>query len=317
MRSLVIGTRGSTLAMRQAEQVAAELRVARPGLDVTLQVIRTSGDIVTDVPLAQVGGKGLFVKEIEGSLLAGQIDIAVHSAKDMPSELPAGLGLAAIPKRVDPRDLLIARADVATEATPDNAETDIWASLPQGARVGTCSPRRACQLKARRRDLDVVPLRGNVETRLRRLREGDFAAIVLAAAGIARLALDVSDCAIQPLAEGWVEAVGQGALGIETRIDDVWVNSVVMAIDDEATRHCVTAERAMLKRLGGGCNAPVGGHATLREGQLTLRGLIGHPSGDPIVAVEKEGSVDAAEVLGEAVGEALLAQGGDRILREL
>jgi len=303
VRAIRIGTRGSALALWQAEHVSARLRELRPGLEVRLTIIKTKGDKILDVPLAKVGGKGLFVKEIEEALIREEVDLAVHSIKDVPTELVEGLGLAAIPVREDPRDVLVSRAGGLD-------------ALPQGARVGTSSLRRRCQLLHRRPDLQLTDLRGNVDTRLGKLDAGAFDAIVLAAAGLRRLghAARISEL-LAP--EVMLPAVGQGALGIETRRDDAEVNALVAGLHDLPTALCVRAERAALARLGGGCQVPVACHARLEGARLRVEGLIGHPSGTPLLREGAEGPAEDPESVGAAVGERLLGRGADAILREV
>jgi hydroxymethylbilane synthase len=303
LRSITIGTRGSALARWQAEHVAARLRAALPGLEVGLRIIKTKGDKILDVPLAKVGGKGLFVKEIEEALARGEVDLAVHSMKDVPTALAPGLGLAAIPEREDPRDALCSRG-------PRLAE------LPRGARVGTSSLRRSCQLRHLRPDLEIHELRGNVDTRLAKLDAGSYEAVVLACAGIKRLGR--GERATEVLDPGTLlPAVGQGALGIETRQDDAELNALVGALHHEPTACCVRAERAMLARLGGGCQVPVAAHARLDGERLLVDGLCGHPSGAPIHRVEVVGARAEPEAAGRELAERLLARGADSILAEV
>lgn len=302
MKPLIIGTRGSALARWQAEHIASELQRVEPGCRVELRIIKTKGDQIVDRPLAEVGGKGLFVKEIEEALLSGAVDLAVHSVKDLPAALPPGLTLAAIPRREDPRDAVVSRCGSVAE-------------LPPGASVGTSSLRRACQLRNLRPDLRIVGLRGNVDTRLRRLDEGRFTAIILAAAGLKRLGYQ--DRISQYLDEPWLCAVGQGALGIETRLDDVEVMSVVSRLNHPETRTCVLSERAMLAGLGGSCHVPIGGFATLSQGQVNLRGLVGHPDGKPLYRGVTQGSANQAEQLGRELAEELVGQGARTLLEEL
>lgn len=302
MKSLVVGTRGSALARWQAEHIASELKRVEPGCRVELRIIKTKGDQIVDRPLAEVGGKGLFVKEIEEALLAGAVDLAVHSVKDLPAELPPGLTLAAIPRREDPRDAVVSRCGSLAE-------------LPPGASVGTSSLRRACQLRNLRPDLQIIGLRGNVDTRLRRLDEGRFAAIILAAAGLKRLGYQ--DRISEYLDEPWLCAVGQGALGIEIRLDDAEVTPVVSRLNHPETRTCILAERAMLAGLGGSCYVPIGGFATLHQGQVDLRGLVGHPEGKPIYRGAAQGPAERAEQLGQGLAEELIGQGAQTLLAEL
>jgi hydroxymethylbilane synthase len=303
-RSLVLGTRGSRLAIWQAEWVQARLREIAPDVTVTLQRIKTSGDKIQDVPLAKIGGKGLFVKEIEEALLQGTIDLAVHSMKDVPTMLPDGLDIVCVPEREDPRDALISR---------NGAPLD---RLPKGARVGTSSLRRQAQLLHRRPDLKIEVLRGNLDTRLRKLKDGEFEAIVLAAAGLRRM--------------GWTEritehlptgvslpAIGQGALGIEGRRDDAFVRDIVSALEHPPTRAAVTAERALLERLEGGCQVPIAAHATLAGARLRLEGLVASVDGRQVIQDAVEGPVADARALGMRLGEQLLHKGGEAILKEI
>ena len=304
MRKLNIGTRGSALALWQAEHVAARLRQAS-GAEVELQIIKTRGDKILDVPLAKVGGKGLFVKEIEEALRRGDVDLAVHSIKDVPAELAGGLVLAAIPEREDPRDALVSRAGTLAE-------------LPQGASVGTSSLRRGCQLLSQRPDLSLQSLRGNVDTRLRKLDEGQYDAIVLAAAGLNRLGLSERITELLP-PEVMLPAVGQGALGIETRGDDDEVIALVKGcLHHDETSVRVEAERGFLTRLGGGCQVPVAAHARFIEGgELELAALIGHPSGEPMYHCKGEAEGRTPQELGVALAEKLLAMGGEAVLAEV
>jgi hydroxymethylbilane synthase len=290
---LIIGSRGSALALWQANWIRAQLGGAAGGI----QVIRTTGDRITDVPLAQVGAKGLFTKEIEDALLAGEIDVAVHSLKDMPTELPEGLTLAAIPEREDVRDAVVGlRLD----------------QLKPGARVGTSSLRRSAQLKAMRPDLDLRPVRGNVDTRIRKLEEGEFEAIVLAAAGLRRLGLAGR---IAELLEPSVmlPATGQGALAVETRASGRGFDEV-QPLNHSATRVAVTAERAMLRALGGGCQVPIGGYARVRNGSVELDGLVIAPDGSRVVRASERGAAADAEAVGAALARRLRELGAEAIL---
>jgi hydroxymethylbilane synthase len=292
MSRLVIGSRGSPLALWQARWAAAELE--KLGHATTIEVIRTTGDKITDVALSKVGTKGLFTKELEEALLDGRIDLAVHSLKDMPVELPPGLILAATPVREDPRDALVGAP---------------LARLPQGARVGTSSLRRMAQLKDLRPDLVIESIRGNVDTRLRKLGEGQFDAILLAAAGLNRLGLSGRIAELLPV-EVMCPAVGQGALAIETRDED----SPARALDNRATRVAVTAERAVLAGLGGGCQVPIGAHAWLEGETLHLRAAVIAPGGgQPLIRTAQGPTADALP-LGEALARELLASGAARIL---
>jgi hydroxymethylbilane synthase len=303
-RSLVLGTRGSRLAIRQAEWVQARLRDIAPGVTVTLQRIRTSGDKILDVPLAKIGGKGLFVKEIEDALLQGGIDLAVHSMKDVPTVLPDGLEILCVPEREDPRDALVSR---------DGKSLDL---LPEGARVGTSSLRRQAQLLHHRSDLKIQVLRGNLDTRLRKLRAGEFDAIVLAAAGLKRMGWMEQITEYLP-AEVSLPAIGQGALGLEGRRDDGLVRDLVAALEHPPTRAAVTAERALLERLQGGCQVPIAAHATLAGERLRLEGLIASVDGRRLVRNQVEGLAAQARELGLRLAEQLLDQGGEAILNEI
>lgn len=311
-RKLTIGTRGSKLALAQAHTIAALLREAHPGLDVALEIITTRGDRVLDVALSAVGDKGLFVKELEQALLDGVVDLAVHSAKDLPSQLPEGLVLAAFPRREDPRDVLV--LPVARPTPGDALVGHPFGLLPHGARVGTSSLRRACQLRALRPDLAVVDVRGNVDTRLRKLDSGEYDALVLAAAGLRRLGLEQRISAWLDPAH-MLPAVAQGALAIEARADDQVVLDLLAALDHPPTRAAVLAERAFLRRLEGGCQVPIAGHALLQaDGAVLLRGLVGAIDGSRIVAGERGGTVDAPEQLGDALAEELLMRGAAALL---
>jgi hydroxymethylbilane synthase len=291
-----IGSRGSQLALWQAHWIQG--RLEQLGEQCRIEIIKTTGDKITDVALSQVGSKGLFTKEIEEALLAGAIDIAVHSLKDMPTELPAGLTLAAIPEREDPRDALVGRA---------------LEELPQGARIGTGSLRRSAQLRARRPDLKIEDIRGNVDTRLRKLDEGRYDAIVLAAAGLRRLGLEYR---ITEVFNPGVmcPAVGQGALAVETRDDGGPAFQIAQRLEHPEIRAAVTAERAVLASLGGGCQAPVGSYAYINDATLYVIGLIISPDGSRLIRHAKHGLVADASALGHALAEQLLAEGGKQIL---
>ena len=302
--TLRIATRKSPLALWQAEHVAAALTAAHPGLVVEIVGMTTKGDRILDAPLAKVGGKGLFVKELEQGMLTGQADIAVHSMKDVPVDFPDGLHLAVILEREDPLDALVSNRFESLDA------------LPAGARVGTSSLRRQCQLAARRPDLRIEPLRGNVNTRLAKLDGGDYDAIILAAAGLIRLGFQSRIRArISP--QDSLPAIGQGAIGIECRTDDPRVNTLISPLHHGDTALRVRAERAMNARLHGGCQVPIAGHATLAGGTLHLRGLVGTPDGTRILRAEAEAPSSDPESLGAAVAAELLAQGADAILSAL
>lgn len=299
---LTIGTRGSLLARWQAEWVKGRLEAAHAGLKVEFVVIKTTGDTMLDVPLAKVGGKGLFVKEIEAALLARTIDLAVHSMKDVPTALPPELHLAAVTVREDPSDALISR---------DRLTLD---QLPPGATIGTSSLRRQSQLLAYRPDLRIVGLRGNLDTRLKRIREGAMDGIILAAAGLRRLGWE-GEIAERLSPAICLPAIGQGALGIECRREDEAVNAALTVLDDPDTRSCVEAERALLARLEGGCQVPIAAHAVLAGDRLTLAGLIAGVHGERVVRDETTGPRAEGPAMGRALAERLLALGGDEILR--
>ncbi|HVO84741.1 MAG TPA: hydroxymethylbilane synthase [Syntrophobacteria bacterium] len=299
-----IGTRGSALALWQAEWVRSQLRAAHPGLTVDLVTIKTQGDKILDVPLAKVGGKGLFVKEIEEALLEGRVDVAVHSMKDMPADLLAGLHVAAVPLREDPRDVLVM------------GEGSGFADLPRGARVGTSSLRRAAQLLHLRADLKIETLRGNLDTRLRKLEAQGFHAVVLAAAGIKRMGLShLITQYLEP--ELMLPAVGQGALGIETRTEDAPTNELVAGLAHQPTMVAVRAERAFLRRLQGGCQVPIGGYATLEGERLVLTGMVADLQGRRVIRRVLHGEARQAEEVGENLAEVVLAAGGADILAEI
>jgi hydroxymethylbilane synthase len=300
---LRLGSRGSALALWQARHIAARLAEAWPGLDVAITIIKTEGDQRLDVPLTASGGKGVFVKEIEDALLGSTIDLAVHSLKDLPTDTPAGLTLAAIPVRHDPRDALI------------SASARRVADLPQGAVVATGSPRRRCQLLAVRPDLKFTLVRGNVDTRLRKLEQGDFDALILAVAGIERLGLTAAPYTPIPL-DVCLPAPGQGALALETRADDAESRRLVAVLDDPATASCVVAERAFLAALGAGCLAPAGAFARIEAGRLAMDAMVGHPNGRALRREAIAGASHEAEALGAAIATRLLASGGDEILRQ-
>ena len=302
--TLRIATRKSQLALWQAEYVRDILLQYHPDLKVELVKMTTQGDKILDTPLAKVGGKGLFVKELEAGLLSGDADIAVHSMKDVPIELPEGLHLAVICPREDPRDAFVANAYASFEA------------LPKGARLGTSSLRRQCQLAAQRPDLNIIDLRGNVNTRLQKLDAGDYDAIILAAAGLIRLGL--ADRITQTLSpEISLPAIGQGAVGIECRQDDEWVNELLAPLNDRDTAIRVRAERALNHRLQGGCQVPIAGYAELAHGVILLRGLVGTVDGSRIIHGEIAGQPEDAEYLGRVLAEDLLARGADEILENL
>jgi len=293
---LIIASRGSQLALWQAHWVQKQL--ADLGYPSRIEIIHTTGDKITGVPLAQVGAKGLFTKEIEEALLAGRADLAVHSLKDLPTELPEGLVLAATPEREDPRDAMVGRR---------------LADLPAGARLGTSSLRRAAQLRKLRPDLAIEPVRGNLDTRLRKLDEGQYDAIVLAAAGLKRLGWDgrIAELLSPDLV---CPAVGQGALAIETAVGRA---GPCEQLDHAPTRAAVTAERALLAALGGGCQVPIGASATVTNGRLHLMAVVVSPDGAQLVRDRAEGDATDAAQIGRHLGEALLAAGADQILESV
>ena len=304
-RTLTIATRESPLALWQAEYVRAALERAHPGLEVTLLGMTSRGDQLLDVPLAKVGGKGLFVKELEAALLDGSADIAVHSMKDVPMEFPPGLGLGVICEREDPTDALVSNNFSSLD------------DLPAGSVVGTSSLRRECQLRARRPDLQVKFLRGNVNTRLRKLDEGEYDAIILASAGLIRLGFAARIAATIHVDDS-LPAGGQGAVGIELRSDDKQVLELLQPLHHQHTACRVDAERAMNLRLNGGCQVPIACYAEyLSAGQLRLRGLVGRPDGSEILRAEAEAKPEDAAKLGVAVAEDLLGQGAAAILAEV
>jgi hydroxymethylbilane synthase len=297
---LKIGSRGSQLAMWQANHIAARLR--ERGHEVEIKIIHTTGDKITDVALAKVGAKGMFTKEIEEALAAGEIDLAVHSLKDLPTELSEQFEIAAVLAREDPRDALCSRKFASIE------------ELPPGARVGTSSLRREAQLKAIRPDLLVHPLRGNVDTRLLKLESGEYDAIILAVAGLHRLGRTKVIRQIIPV-EVMCPAPGQGALAVETRGCDDLVRNAISFLDDEASRIETACERALLRKMGGGCQVPIGASATWRDGLLYLQAVVASPDGSRLLRESAVGR-DPLE-LGEAVGDNLLRRGGVKILDQV
>ena len=301
---LRIATRKSPLALWQAEFVRDSLIQHYPDLQVELVKMVTQGDKILDTPLAKVGGKGLFVKELEQGMLRDEVDIAVHSMKDVPVELPEGLHLSVICEREDPRDAFVSNNFASLE------------SLPQGARVGTSSLRRQTQLKAIRPDLEILDLRGNVNTRLKKLDDGQYDAIILAAAGLIRLGFDER---IKQAIDSSVSlpAIGQGAVGIECRTEDKDINELISVLNHPQTRTCVMAERSMNTRLEGGCQVPIGGYAILEGNELYLRGLVGKPDGSEVVRGEVRGQPEDAETLGKALADDLLSRGADVILKDV
>jgi len=299
-----IGTRGSKLALWQANWVKSVLEEKFPPYTVELIIIKTRGDKILDVPLAKVGGKGLFVKEIEHALLTRHIDIAVHSMKDMPAEIPDGLCIGAVPERENPSDVFISRSGLGFD------------EIDSGSIIGTSSLRRGAQLRHARPDMVIQPLRGNLDTRLKKLHTENLGAIVLAAAGVKRLDLEhkiteyLSPDIILP-------AIGQGALCIETRSDDPIVGPLVELLDHAPTRTVVKGERAFLNRLEGGCQVPIAGHGKISQNQFILTGLVAEVDGSRLIKAENSGPMDSSEAIGIDLAEELLAKGADKILKKL
>ena len=305
MRSTIrIATRKSPLALWQAHFVQSRLQQLYPQLRVELLPMSTKGDKILDSPLAKVGGKGLFVKELEQAILAGDADIAVHSMKDVPVEFPDGLGLSIICERDDPRDAFV------------SSRFSSMAELPAGSRVGTSSLRRQCQLRASRPDLQILDLRGNVNSRLAKLDAGEYDAILLAAAGLKRLGLQARITTLLP-PEQSLPANGQGAVGIECCLDDDELLTLLAPLEHGPTRQRVLAERAMNRALQGGCQVPIGAYAELEGDQLWLRGLVGSPDGSRILRAECRGAASDPVALGQTLAEQLLAQGAARLLTEV
>jgi len=303
-RSLVIGSRGSKLALWQAEHVRKVVLPGNPQTDIRIEIIKTTGDVKND-PLSVIGGKGVFTKELEDALFDRRIDIAVHSLKDLPTTLPEGLSIAAICVREDPRDALVMRAGAANGSL---------LQLPAGAVVGTSSQRRLAQLKALRSDVVVKDLRGNVDTRIRKLDEGLYDAVILASAGLVRLGLEARITARIPTAE-MLPAVGQGAIAIETRSDDEFAITSLSGIDDPDTRFSCLAERAFLRSLGGGCQFPIAAHAVIEQRMMKLDGLVAKPDGSEILRGSLVGSLAEPEALGSALAEQLIQRGANSLLK--
>ena len=299
-----IATRKSPLALWQAEHVAARLEQAFPEVKAELVRMVTRGDKILDAPLAKVGGKGLFVKELEQGMLEGTADIAVHSMKDVPVEFPEGLHLAVILDREDPRDAFVSNKYASLN------------DLPANAKIGTCSLRRQCQIKERFPDAEILNLRGNVNTRLAKLDADEYDAIILATAGLKRLGMaDRITESLDPADS--LPAIGQGAIGIECRSDDVEINTYLQVLHDDETGIRLRAERAMNARLNGGCQVPVAGFAEIRNGQLYMRGLVGSPDGSLLYRAEQSGELENAEQIGRSIADDLLSQGADTILQAL
>lgn len=302
MKTIRIATRKSALALWQAEYVKTELLRHHPQLSVELVPMSTQGDKILDTPLAKIGGKGLFVKELEQAMLEGRADIAVHSMKDVPVEFPPGLMLHTICPRENPQDAFVSNQFKSLE------------QLPYGAVVGTSSLRRQCQIKALRPDLTVRDLRGNVNTRLAKLDNGEFAAIILAAAGLIRLGFEQRIAGLLPV-DISLPANGQGAVGIECRSDDTAVQQLLAPLEHAPTRSCVLAERAMNRKLQGGCQVPIGAFAVIEGDNMWLRGLVGAVDGSEIIRHQLRGPVAMGEQMGAELAEYLLSQGADRILQ--
>lgn len=300
---LVIGTRGSKLALWQAEYIKSRVESVT-GAEVDIKIIKTTGDKILDVPLAKVGGKGLFTKELEVELMAGTVDLCVHSMKDVPTELPEGLVIAAMPERVDPRDAMVA-----------TGSADIM-SLPEGARVGTSSLRRRAQIAALRPDLELIDVRGNLDTRMRKAEEGDVAAVILASAGITRMGWADRITSYIPT-EQMISAVGQGAIGVEIREDDEFMQEVCALIADGPTMTCVTAERVVMRKLDGGCQVPIGAYARIEDDALVIDAIVASLKGETLLKVHAAGSVDDPVELGERVVAELLEAGASEVLAEV
>jgi hydroxymethylbilane synthase len=301
---LRIATRQSKLALWQAEHVAALLRAAHPGLQIELVKLTTQGDRILDRPLADIGGKGLFIKELEVSLAENRADLAVHSMKDVPAELPPGMRLASMLPRADARDALVSRNYASLDA------------LPAGAKVGTSSLRRQCQLRALRKDIEIIPLRGNVDTRLRKLDEGEFDAIILASAGLIRLGLGDRITQFLPIEQS-LPAVGQGIVGIECRENDQRTLDYVRALDDATAQVCIEAERAFSHRLEGSCQSPIAGYAELNGDTIRVQGLVASIDGTQVFRDTVMGQSKDAATLGRALADRMLYAGAAALLREL
>ena len=300
---LTIGTRGSKLALWQSEYIKGLVEEIT-GLPVELKIIKTTGDKILDVPLAKVGGKGLFTKELEVELMAGTVDLCVHSMKDVPTELPEGLGIAAMPARVDPRDALVSGAGYSLD------------TLPEGAKVGTSSLRRIAQVRALRPDVEIIDVRGNLDTRMRKAETGELDVVILASAGITRMGWADRIGSYIPT-EQMVSAVGQGAIGIEIREDDAFMADVMDKIGDGPTMLCVTAERVVMRKLEGGCQVPIGAYARLDGDRLVMDAVVGSVSGDRILRAHLEGPADKPIELGELMVAELRELGADAILAEI
>jgi len=304
-RPLVIGSRGSKLALWQAEEARDRLRSINPEIDIRIEIIKTTGDVKSD-PLSVIGGQGVFTKELEDALLDGRIDIAVHSLKDLPTTLPERLAISAICEREDARDALVLRSDI-------SIENSSLLDLPQHAVVGTSSQRRVAQLKALRRHMVVKDLRGNVDTRIRKLDEGQYDALILASAGLVRLGLQKRITARIEINE-MLPAVGQGAIAIETRSDNEFAVEVTARLDHRETRLACLAERAFLRGLGGGCQFPIAAHAMIDGNQLKIDGLVARPDGSESLRSSLSGNADDADEIGSALARQLIERGAGTLL---
>ena len=302
MKSIVIGSRGSRLALIQAEWVKQELQRFHQGLDIEIKVIKTQGDLILDKTLDKIGGKGLFVKEIQQALFEEEIDLAVHSMKDVPGIAPEGLVMAAVTKREDPRDVLVTRDG----RTP--------AELPPGAVIGTSSLRRKAQIKWLSPDCQVVPIRGNVQTRLQKMEEQHMTGILLAAAGLIRLGMLEELPHAMLDTDTFVPAVGQGALGCEIRKTDYWMNELLQPLEHDETRCAIRAERALIQRLEGDCHVPVGGYGRLEKGDMVLTGLVACPSGEQRLQETVRGKPGECEALGLLLADRLIQKGAKKLL---
>ncbi len=304
-KHLVIATRGSRLALWQAEYIKKLLEELDPALRISFNVIKTSGDAILDAPLSQIGGKGLFVKEIEEAILAGRADLAVHSVKDVPMQLPDGLILGCVPKRATPTDCFVSNSFACLD------------ELPIGAHIGTSSLRRQAQLLAKRPDLRISSLRGNIDTRLNKLAENKYDGIILATAGLIRLGLHAPHVFPLPL-DDFLPAVGQGALGIECQEDNYDLLVLLSSLEDRATRVCVDAERSFLAKLDGGCQVPIAAHAKMLDDEiLSIAGLVGELDGSALLKAQKCGDASTSRELGQSLGQELLAGGAKTILDKL
>jgi hydroxymethylbilane synthase len=308
MREIIIGSRGSKLALWQSEWVKARLEALDPGAKVRIEIFKTQGDVRRDVPLSTIGGQGAFTKELEVALLDRRVDVAVHSLKDLPTFTPEGLAITATPAREDPRDALVLRAG-------SQSRVNSLKSLAEGAVVGTSSLRRIAQLKHLRPDVRIKDLRGNVDTRLRKLDGGEYDALILASAGLRRLGFGERVSAAIEQGE-MLSAVGQGSLGVETRSDDEEINTLVARLDDPRTRAAVTAERALLRSLGGGCQVPIAAHATVEGGRLKMDGLVAALDGSRVLREGIEGDAGGAARVGAELAAGLLERGAGELLRE-